>query len=104
MRELADGGRVPSLADEVSRELAAARSRAAGGELLEPPSKAELAMLRLLDSELSVRQIAQELFLSVNTVRTHSRSIFRKLNVNSRADAVARADALGLLGQSDSPM
>ena len=61
-------------------------------------------MLRLLDSELSVRQIAQELFLSVNTVRTHSRSIYRKLNVSSRADAVARADALGLLGQSDSPM
>ena len=104
MRELADGGRVPSLADEVSRELAAARSRAAGGEVLEPPSKAELAVLRLLDSELSVRQIAQELFLSVNTVRTHSRSIYRKLNVSSRADAVARADALGLLGQSDSPM
>jgi LuxR family maltose regulon positive regulatory protein len=104
MRELADGGRVPSLADEVSRELAAARSRAAGGELLEAPSKAELAVLRLLDSELSVRQIAQELFLSANTVRSHSRSIYRKLNVSSRADAVARAEALGLLGRSDSSM
>ena len=104
IRELADGGRIPWLAADVGRELAQARSRAAGGELLEPPSKAELAVLRLLDSELSVRQIAQELFLSANTVRTHTRSIYRKLSVSSRADAVARADALGLLERSDSPM
>ena len=104
LRELADGGRVPQLASEVGRELAGARSRAAGGELLEPPSRAELVVLRLLDSELSVRQIAQELFLSANTVRTHTRSIYRKLSVSSRADAVARAEALGLLERSDSPM
>jgi LuxR family maltose regulon positive regulatory protein len=63
-----------------------------------------MAVLRLLDSELSVRQIAQELFLSANTVRTHTRSIYRKLGVSSRADAVARADALGLVERSDSPM
>jgi LuxR family maltose regulon positive regulatory protein len=104
IRELADGGRIPRLAGDVSREVAQARRRAAGGELLEPPSKAEMAVLRLLDSELSVRQIAQELFLSANTVRTHTRSIYRKLGVSSRADAVARADALGLVERSDSPM
>jgi LuxR family maltose regulon positive regulatory protein len=104
IRELADGGRIPSLAADVNQELAQARSRAAAGELLEPPSKAELAVLRLLDSELSVRQIAQELFLSANTVRTHTRSIYRKLSVSSRAEAVARANALGLVDRSDSPM
>ena len=60
-------------------------------------------MLRLLDSELSVRQIGEELFLSANTVRTHTRSIYRKLSVNSRADAVARAGALGLLGNRIHP-
>jgi DNA-binding NarL/FixJ family response regulator len=53
-------------------------------------------VLRLLDTDLSVRQIGEELFLSANTVRTHKRSIYRKLSVNSRADAVARA--LGLPG------
>ena len=57
-------------------------------------------MLRLLAGDLSTRQIAGELFLSPNTIRTHTRAIYRKLAVNSRADAVARADALGLLGQT----
>ena len=79
------------------------RSRAATGELLEPPSKAELAVLCLLESELSVRQIGEQLFLSANTVRTHTRAIYRKLDVNSRTEAVARADALGLFAGSESP-
>ena len=73
IRELEDGGRVPWLAADVGRELAEAQSRAAVGELLDPPSTAELAVLRLLDSDLSVRQIGEELFLSANTVRTHTR-------------------------------
>jgi LuxR family maltose regulon positive regulatory protein len=54
-------------------------------------------VLRLLASDRSVRQIGELLFLSLNTVRSHNRSIYRKLGVNTRADAVARADALGLL-------
>ena len=103
IRELEDGGRVPWLAADVGRELAEAQSRAAVGELLDPPSPAELAVLRLLDSDLSVRQIGEELFLSANTVRTHTRSIYRKLSVNSRADAVARAGALGLIGDRIHP-
>ena len=103
IRELEDGGRVPWLAADVGRELAEAQSRAAVGELLDPPSPAELTVLRLLDSDLSVRQIGEELFLSANTVRTHTRSIYRKLCVNSRADAVARAGALGLVGNRIHP-
>jgi LuxR family transcriptional regulator, maltose regulon positive regulatory protein len=98
IREFEDGARVPSLAADVGGELAEVQSRAAVGELLDPPSPAELAVLRLLDNDLSVRQIGEELFLSANTVRTHTRSIYRKLSVNSRADAVTRAGALGLLG------
>ena len=43
-------------------------------------------------------------FVSPNTIRTHTRAIYRKLAVNSRADAVARADALGLLAQTESSM
>ena len=84
-------------------ELADARSRAGTGELGEPPSDAELAVLRLLGSELTTRQIGAELFLSPNTVRSHTRAIYRKLGVNSRADAVARAESLGLVARCGSP-
>jgi LuxR family transcriptional regulator, maltose regulon positive regulatory protein len=60
-------------------------------------------VLRLLTSDLSAREIGAKLFLSLNTVRSYMRGIFRKLGVNSRAEAVARAGALGLLGQTESP-
>ncbi len=102
--ELGDCGRIPSLADEVGRELEAADRKADNGEVLDPPSDAELAVLLLLPEDLSIPQIAAELFLSPNTIRTHTRAIYRKLAVNSRADAVARADALGLLAQTESSM
>lgn len=104
MAELSDTGRVPALAAEVERELERAKDRAAGGEMLDPPSEAELAVLRLLASDLSAREIGAELFLSANTVRSHTRSIYRKLRVNSRAEAVARADVMGLVGQPRSHM
>jgi LuxR family maltose regulon positive regulatory protein len=48
-------------------------------------------MLRLLASDLSLREIDRELYLSANTVKTHVRMIYRKLDVSSRAEAVARA-------------
>jgi len=104
LAELADAGRVQALVDDVGRMLEDARSRAAHGEVLEPPSSAELAVLRLLASDLTVRQIGSELFLSPNTIRSHTRALYRKLGVNSRVDAVSRAQAVGLLGQTESPM
>ena len=64
------------------------------------PSDAELAVLRLLASELSAREIAKALYLSPNTVRSHTRALYRKLGVNSRAEAVARAEAGGVLEAS----
>ena len=103
LADLADGGRVPALAAEVAAELNRATSRAVGGEVLEAPSEAQLAVLRLLPSDLSAREIAGELFLSANTVHTHTRAIYRKLGVRSRAEAVARAGELGLLRRPDSP-
>jgi LuxR family transcriptional regulator, maltose regulon positive regulatory protein len=60
-------------------------------------SQRELEVLRLLPSRLSQREIAAELYVSFNTIRTHTRVIFRKLGVSSRAEAVARARELGLL-------
>jgi LuxR family maltose regulon positive regulatory protein len=60
-------------------------------------SEAELSVLRLLRSELSQREIAAELHLSFNTIKTHARNIYRKLGVAERADAVARARELSLI-------
>jgi LuxR family maltose regulon positive regulatory protein len=57
----------------------------------------ELAVLRLLDTDLSQREIGATLYVSLNTVKTHTRGIFRKLRVSNRREAVERARALGLL-------
>ena len=65
-------------------------------ELVEPLSQRELEILRLLQTELSVPEIAGELVIAVSTVRTHTKSIFSKLNVNNRRAAVKRAAELNL--------
>jgi LuxR family maltose regulon positive regulatory protein len=103
LAELADAGRIPTLADDVAVELATARARAESGELLEAPTEAELTVLRLLATDLTIRQIGEHLFLSPNTIRTHIRALYRKLGANARPDAVARATTLGLLDQEESP-
>ncbi len=69
------------------------RAAALGNEL----SERENSVLRLLPTRLSLREIGSELYVSQNTVKTHVRSIYRKLAASSRADAVARARELGLL-------
>jgi LuxR family maltose regulon positive regulatory protein len=60
-------------------------------------SERELSVLRLLPSDLSQKEIAESLFVSRNTVKTHIRAIFRKLAVTSRAEAVGRGLEQGLL-------
>ena len=60
-------------------------------------------MLRLLRSDLAGPAIARELIVSVNTLRTHTRSIYAKLGVNSRRAAVRRAEELGLLSSARPP-
>ncbi|MFZ0185565.1 MAG: LuxR C-terminal-related transcriptional regulator, partial [Streptosporangiaceae bacterium] len=75
-----DPGSVPAAADELSER--------------------ELAVLRLLSSRLSLREIGNELYVSVNTIKTHTRNVYAKLRVSSRQQAVARARELGLLGRS----
>ena len=54
-------------------------------------------MLRLLATELSGPEIAGHLYISLNTLRTHTKHIFQKLDVNTRRAAVRRATELGLL-------
>jgi LuxR family maltose regulon positive regulatory protein len=59
-------------------------------------SERELAVLRLLASPLSLREIGAALYVSLNTVKTHTRALYRKLGASGRAEAVARAGQLGL--------
>jgi LuxR family maltose regulon positive regulatory protein len=63
----------------------------------EPLTERELQVLRLLDSELSGPQIARQLFVSQNTLRTHTKHIFTKLEVTTRRAAVRRAHERGLI-------
>jgi LuxR family maltose regulon positive regulatory protein len=72
-----------------------ARSR--GQTLIEQLTDSETRVLRYLPTHLTVHEIANELFISVNTVSTHKRHLFAKLGVHSRREAVDRARALGLL-------
>jgi LuxR family maltose regulon positive regulatory protein len=65
--------------------------------LTEPLSQRELEVLRLLKTELSGPEIARELVISLSTVRTHTKSIYSKLNVNNRRAAVKRAVVLHLI-------
>jgi LuxR family maltose regulon positive regulatory protein len=67
--------------------------------LIEPLSAREMDVLRLLGSDLDGPDIARRLFVSVNTVRTHTKNIYAKLGVNNRRAAVRRAEELDLTGQ-----
>ena len=62
-----------------------------------PLTDSERAVLRFLPSHMTNEEISQALFLSINTVKTHLRSAYRKLGVSSRREAIARGRRLGLL-------
>ncbi|MBV9309931.1 MAG: hypothetical protein JOZ73_03825 [Solirubrobacterales bacterium] len=70
------------------------------GGMFEELSEAELRVVRYLPSNLRAPEIAAELCVSTNTVRTHLRHIYSKLDAHGRAEAVARARQLGLLAPS----
>lgn len=74
------------------------QSQAAG--LLEPLSKREIEVLHLIAEGQTNQDIATTLFLSVNTVKVHTRNIYSKLSAHHRADAVAKARALGILSST----
>jgi LuxR family maltose regulon positive regulatory protein len=79
------------------RDHGAATAAAAVPSSDEGLSDRELEVLRLLATELTGPEIARHLFVSVNTLRTHTKHIFAKLDVNTRQAAVRRATELGLL-------
>jgi LuxR family maltose regulon positive regulatory protein len=71
--------------------------RGTGLRCVEPLTERELTVLRYLPKMMSNAEIAAEMFFSVNTVKTHLKSIYRKLAVTRRRDAVERAQELDLL-------
>jgi LuxR family maltose regulon positive regulatory protein len=92
-----------SLVSEIMTLLAGTKPAPADGDeerLREPLSESESRILRYLPTNLSVPEIANEVYLSVNTVKTHMRHLYGKLGAHRRGQAVQRARALGLLAPS----
>jgi len=93
----ADPAASAEYAARVLRSSLDAATAAAAPSSDEGLSDRELEVLRLLATELTGPEIARHLFVSVNTLRTHTKHIFAKLDVNTRQAAVRRATELGLL-------
>jgi LuxR family maltose regulon positive regulatory protein len=68
-----------------------------------PLTPAELRLLHFMPTHLSFREIAEQLVVSANTVKTQAQAIYRKLGVSSRAEAVACAEAAGLIEHREVP-
>jgi len=100
--EFRDPGRLPTIAAAIEQDLTA-HVNPRNVDMVEEPSAAELAVLQYLAAGLTRREIGVRLYISLNTVKTHTRELYRKLGVTSRADAVARAEALGLIDPRKSP-
>ncbi len=97
LRAAAQQGIAPEHVGRLLRASEGDRATAVTRHLTEPLTKRELQVLGLLQTDLSGPEIARELFLSLNTLRTHNKHIFGKLGVGSRPAAVRRAEQLGLL-------
>ncbi len=103
LTELHHAGTIDALVEQVEQDLVQGRARAEAGDVVESPSDAELGVLRLLATDLTLREIGEQLFVSENTIRSHRRALYRKLGAHSRAAAVARGVSLNLLDQTGSP-
>jgi LuxR family maltose regulon positive regulatory protein len=100
LRSLPAGPGLRAYIDELSvrAEAVTATSNGPAGLLPGGPlSDRELTVLRLLSSRLTTTEIAGALFVSPNTLKSHMKSIYRKLDVSSRADAVREGETRGLI-------
>jgi LuxR family maltose regulon positive regulatory protein len=93
LQQRPDLGVLPRLADELQSRLAKIKAVAVGASSL---TAAELRLLPLLSTHLSFREIGDRLYLSTNTVKTQAYSVYKKLGVSSRSDAVKRTRELDL--------
>lgn len=98
LRAVAKQGTAPGYARQLLAAVIGTADVGPGGQgLIDPLSERELDVLRLLGSDLGGPEIAKELFVSLNTLRTHTRSIYTKLGVTNRRAAVRRAEELELV-------
>jgi LuxR family maltose regulon positive regulatory protein len=96
--ETTDGRRLPTAGEPPDRALSSSSvSRRPSSALVEPLSKRELEVLRLLGTELNGPEIARELGVALTTMRTHTQNIYGKLGVNNRRAAVRCAEELDLI-------
>jgi len=93
LQQRPDLGVLPGQAEELQSRLAKITAVADGASSL---TAAELRLLPLLPTHLSFREIGERLYLSTNTVKTQAYSVYRKLGVSSRSEAVTRTRQLGL--------
>jgi LuxR family transcriptional regulator, maltose regulon positive regulatory protein len=91
-----DLGILPAKAGELSAKLAAMGAGTVGASSL---TTAELRLLPLLSTHLSFREIGERLHVSRHTVKTQAMSVYRKLGVSSRSEAIVRGHEVGLLGE-----
>jgi LuxR family maltose regulon positive regulatory protein len=96
-RRLAAGTVVPGFAVDVLGRLSGAPAAVPDSSAVDPLTERERTVLRYLASTMSNAEIAAVLYVSVNTVKTHERALYRKLDVTNRREAVGRARELGLL-------
>ena len=94
---MGDGGRTPSLSGGVARRLLdrvreGGRLTGVPDEITNTLSAREVEVLLLLDEHLGTDEIAQRLFISEHTVRSHVKSLLKKLGVSSRRDALERLE------------
>jgi len=97
LTSLPDGAQAQQARLDRLEQRLAGRAQSSAKPLTQPLTEREEAVLRLLRGALSLREIGQELFLSANTIKTHTRAIYRKLGVTTRAEAVERGYEAGLL-------
>jgi LuxR family maltose regulon positive regulatory protein len=100
-RRLSDGPVLHDWLDEAGAEIELALRASAGHDWA--LTAAELRVLGCLPSHFSFREIAERLYVSPNTVKTHARGIYRKLGVSSRGEAVELATHAGLIASARAP-
>ncbi len=91
------GRSIPYLRRLQSAAAGATRAPTGPQALVDPLSERELAVLRLLEGDMSGPEISRHLMVSLNTLRTHTKNIYAKLGVTSRREAIRRATELGVL-------
>ena len=100
MTALLEAAIAHGISPQYARRLLAAGHRPRKQPLEEPLSQRELDVLRLLATDLDGPDIAGELVVALSTLRSHTKSIYSKLGVNSRRAAVRRAQELGIMGRT----